>query len=197
MPFTLVSVTPDLVQRAFPHTKRANIAANLPHVLEGLRARGLVDRQMVMMALATIAAETAQFVPIDEGKSRWNTSPGGVPFGLYDAGTVKGADLGNTEPGDGLRFRGRGFVQLTGRWNYAETAKLVDRDLVAEPELANHPAVAGQILAAFLAKRAPKIRAALEAGDLARARRLVNGGSHGLDEFTACWRRLDQLLPKD
>jgi putative chitinase len=45
-------------------------------------------------------------------------------------------DLGNTEPGDGLRFKGRGFVQITGRKNYTNFGKILGIDLVDYPELA-------------------------------------------------------------
>ena len=66
---------------------------------------------MILMALATICAETGSFLPISEGQSHFNTSPGGHPFDLYDSR----ADLGNLGPPDGERFKGRGFIQLTGR----------------------------------------------------------------------------------
>jgi len=66
------------------------------------------------MALATIRAETESFHPINEGLSKFNTSPGGHPFDLYDHRT----DLGNQGKGDGAKYRGRGYVKLTGRFNY-------------------------------------------------------------------------------
>ncbi len=44
--------------------------------------------------------------------------------------------LGNTHPGDGYKFRGRGYVQITGRWNYKNMGKLIGVDLLAKPELA-------------------------------------------------------------
>lgn len=46
------------------------------------------------------------------------------------------ADLGNNQPGDGLRFKGRGFVQLTGRRNYAKFSQILGVDLVGNPDLA-------------------------------------------------------------
>lgn len=45
-------------------------------------------------------------------------------------------DLGNTRPGDGLRFKGRGFVQLTGRRNYTKFSQILGIDLVGNPDLA-------------------------------------------------------------
>lgn len=54
--------------------------------------------------------------------------------------------LGNTEPGDGVRYCGRGYVQITGRKNYARAASEIGVDLVANPDLALQPVVAAQIL---------------------------------------------------
>lgn len=56
------------------------------------------------------------------------------------------ADLGNTQPGDGYRFRGRGYCQLTGRGNYKRMGDALTLDLVADPDKANQPDVAYQII---------------------------------------------------
>jgi len=56
------------------------------------------------------------------------------------------ADLGNNQPGDGKRYMGRGFVQLTGRRNYADWSKRTGLDLIAKPDLVVRPAVAARIL---------------------------------------------------
>jgi putative chitinase len=57
-------------------------------------------------------------------------------------------DLGNTVPGDGKRFMGRGFVQLTGRANYRKAQILFGRDLIGEPDLALEPELAAAIMVA-------------------------------------------------
>lgn len=189
-------VTPAMVKQMFPAgTRLANITANLPFVLAGLRARQLGDRAMVLMSLATIRAETEGFVPIDEGKSKFNTSPGGKPFNLYDAGTEKGADLGNTVPGDGPRFKGRGYIQLTGRDNYRRVGLQIGLKLIDNPEAANDPTTAGLILAQFLANKSAAIRTALANDDLLKARKLVNGGHHGFDRFKDTFDKGMNILP--
>jgi len=138
---------------------------------------------MVLMALATIRAEAECFEPIPEMPSRFNTSPDGHPFDLYD----HRHDLGNQGPPDGASFRGRGFIQLTGRANYTRYAHRSGFDLVNCPELACRLEVAAQLLALFLLDKEAPIRHALANNDLTAARRLVNGGSNGLDRFSACY----------
>ena len=188
-------VQPANVFPMFPATPHGNIVTNLPFVEAGLRRFALDDRAMLLMALGTIRAETAGFVPISEGQSQFNTPPGGPPFALYDPGTSIGKTLGNTQPGDGARFKGRGYVQLTGRSNYTRIGAQIGVDLAGNPDLANDGATAGIILAQFLKNSEAKVRAALAANDLKTARRLVNGGSHGLDDFTDAYNTGLQSLP--
>jgi peptidoglycan L-alanyl-D-glutamate endopeptidase CwlK len=189
---TPLAVTPALIKPMFPATPSGNIAVNLPHVLAALTAAGLTDTSMLLMALATIRTEVECFLPIAEAPSPFNTSPGGHPFDLYD----HRAALGNQGPPDGSAFRGRGFVQLTGRANYTRYAHQLSLDLVAQPALACEPAVAARLLAQFLANQQSPIRHALAANNLAAARRLVNGGTHGLDHFTAAYRTGETTFAK-
>jgi len=117
----LPPITVDIVTRMFPSTPLPPIAANLPLVLAALQAASLTSAPIVLAAIATIRAEAEGFVPIDEYISRYNTSPGGQPFDLYD----NRHDLGNHGPPDGAAFKGRGFVQLTGRSNYTRFGTLL------------------------------------------------------------------------
>ena len=179
------------VRQLFPATKPANVDRYLPYVSAALQAVGLTDRAMVCAALGTIRAESEGFVPIAEMPSSFNTRPGLGAFSAYEGRR----DLGNTQRGDGPRFKGRGFVQLTGRANYATYGQRLGIDLVAAPDLANAPEVAALLLAHFLADKAVRMRAALAAGDLAAARKLVNGGRHGLDRFSDVFARAARVWP--
>jgi hypothetical protein len=78
------NITIAIVAKMFPATRLDNIKANLPHVLSSLEKAELTAEPIVLTALATIRAETESFEPIDEFVSRFNTSPGGTPFHLYD-----------------------------------------------------------------------------------------------------------------
>jgi predicted chitinase len=160
-----------------------SIRTYLPLILQALRDTQLNDTDMLMMALATVRAEASGFKPIDEGISRYNTSPTGTKgrhaFDLYDLRD----DIGNEQDGDGALYKGRGFVQLTGKSNYISIGAKVGVNLLNNPDLANDPMIAAKVLAHFLKTHEVGIRAALRDNNLALARRKVNGGSHGLREF--------------
>jgi putative chitinase len=186
----VAEITASLVSKLFPSAPLADIETNLPRVLAALEEANLAYIPMVMVALGTIRAETEGFVPIDEFKSRFNTSPSGAPFDLYD----NRKDLGNRGPTDGRDFKGRGFVQLTGRANYAKIGYRIGADLLSHPELANQPDIAAKILAAFIADKEAQIREAISDNDLRAARKLVNGGSHGLAPFSEVYNLGLRLL---
>ena len=193
LPSVVPAVSVQVVSQMFPFTAVGNIKANLPFVLQALEVRGLSDRSMVLMALATIRAEAEPFLPLEEGISKFNTSPNGHSFDLYD----NRKDLGNTGPPDGELYKGRGFVQLTGRDNYRRFGPQLSTpaDLEAHPTLAAAASIASELLALFIGDREPQIKDALMHDNLMAARRLVNGGSHGLERFTDAFRRGEALLP--
>jgi hypothetical protein len=133
-------------------------------------------------ALATAYHETAHTMqPIKEyGGSKYY-------FRMYDPAGDRpkvAKDLGNTQPGDGVKYAGRGYVQLTGRRNYQKAAAKVGVDLVNDPDLAMRADVAAKILVAgmsegwFTAKTCSGCMPANAPGDAAcftKARTIING----------------------
>ena len=92
---------------------------------------------------------------------------------------------GDTGSGDGFRFRGRGWLQLTGRSNYRKFGARIGIDLEVDPERAAEPATAWLIAASYLASRSRAGRTALEwadADNVEMVTRIVNGGTIGLEE---------------
>lgn len=90
--------------------------------------------------LATAFHETAQTMqPITERGAR-------AYFDKYEPGTAIGRRLGNTRAGDGYLFRGRGYVQITGRTNYAKAGAALGIDLIANPDAALRQPIATRIM---------------------------------------------------
>lgn len=92
-------------------------------------------------------------------------------------------DLGNTQPGDGMKFKGRGLIQITGRNNYHECGKALGVDLITNPELLETNDLACRSAAWFWASRG--LNDLADKGDYIRICRRINGGLNGLKERQA------------
>lgn len=90
------------------------------------------------------------------------------------------ADLGNDQPGDGPRYKGRGLLQLTGRANYRELGAILGVGLEQDPELAAEPVLSLKIACEYWKRR--KINAACDRDDIVEVTKLVNGGTNGLED---------------
>lgn len=145
----------------------------------------LTDVRHQAYVLATIKHETGHtFLPVLE-QSNGNAYEGR-------------ADLGNTIPGDGARFKGRGYIQLTGRANYARFSGMLTLPLLENPELACEPFVSyriasvGMRLGLFTGKR---LEHYLNEGmtDFVDARRVINGLDRAR-EIAAYAEQFDAIL---
>jgi putative chitinase len=87
--------------------------------------------------------------------------------------------LGNTQPGDGYRYRGRGFMQITGRANYREMGIRIGVNLEENPDLAAEPLYALMTAAAFWDNR--DLNKLADRNDLEGITKRINGGTNGLD----------------
>ena len=112
----------------------------------------------------------------------------------YEPPTTLAEKLGNTEPGDGRRFKGRGPIQITGRSNYKRFGDLLGLDLVAEPARAAVPDVAFRIAGLFWLKKGLNDLADLATPEAFREiTRRINGGFNGLadrERFYAVARKV-------
>ena len=116
--------------------------------------------------------------------SRFPTLASAQPFARNPAKLaekVYGGRMGNDEPGAGARYIGRGLLQVTGRDNYRAVGKALGLDLLKYPDLLAEPRVALLASIAWWEARIPDA----VMGDIKRVTKLVNGGTHGLDDRTA------------
>lgn len=76
-----------------------------------------------------------------------------LPELLYGYDTPKGKGLGNTQPGDGGKYIGRGYIQLTGRANYARYGNMIGKDLLGNPSLLSDPTIAAEVSVKYMLDR--------------------------------------------
>jgi predicted chitinase len=167
-------VTVDLLASVFPARARANIERGAPFLQAALQEFQVADPRFAAAIIATIAVETPNFEAYEEPESQ---------AARYDG------RLGNTQPGDGVRFRGRGYLGLTGRANYALMSQRLGLGtrLLEFPEDAKSPEVAARVLVAWLVDRQDRMMPGLASGDLAPVRRIVSGGTRDLERFKAAY----------
>jgi putative chitinase len=101
-------------------------------------------------------------------------------------------DLGNTQPGDGIRFKGRGLIQITGRTNYAACGVALELDLIARPELLEDPENACRSAGWFW--KTHRLNELADAGDQVRVTKRINGGTNGLADRMALFEKAQEVL---
>lgn len=156
-------------------------------ILDECRSTGLLRNQAAYV-LATAHHET--------GRYKWLKEVWGPTAAQKRYEGRK--DLGNTVKGDGKKFMGRGFVQITGRRNYMDWSKRLGLDLIKEPQLAEQPAIAARIivegmkLGTFTGKKLADY-ITLQRSDFVQARKIVNGMDKA-DLIAGYAREFDKLL---
>ena len=164
-----------------PH---ANVERYWPGLQSACVENGLVDRPSIIAVIATVGTEVASFEPINE----YGTTA------YFTAHYENRKDLGNTQPGDGARYHGRGFIQVTGRTNYRFYGQQLGVPLEADPLLALDPTVAARILGLYFARH--DIAAKAKAGDWKAVREAVNGGLNGWGRFESLVTRLEDATQR-
>ncbi len=109
-----------------------------------------------------------------------------------DVNRTKTGALGNTQPGDGWRFRGRGIKQLTGRNNYAAFGKTVGMTAEQAADYVATPKGAFESACWFWSTR--KLNAVADADDIVRMTKIINGGDIGLEDRRFRYNRAKSIL---
>lgn len=142
-----------------------------------LTQEGINTPLTLLGALATARTEVGKgFKPIEE----------------YASGSAyEGrSDLGNVVKGDGIKYKGRGYIQITGRKNYTHCLDRTGIDFVCNPSLALDVNNAARILAIYFKDYG--VNTACESQDWVKVRKLVNNGTNGLDTFLSVVRQYQQ-----
>ena len=102
------------------------------------------------------------------------------------------SQLGNNQPGDGWRFRGRGAKQTTGRANYGDVKAVTGIDVISNPDLLADPDTGMRAACIFWQKK--NCNKFADQDDILGLTKAVNGGTNGLPERKAALQRAKQIL---
>jgi len=147
-----------------------NAAEREQALIKAAKDAGITDKTELAQFMAQWAHESGNFKYMQE---IWGPTPAQRRY-------EGRRDLGNTQQGDGYRYRGRGFSQLTGRANYRTIGRRLGIDLENNPDLASQPDIAAKIAIEYWKTRVkPKVS---NFEDTRRVTYLVNGGYNGLND---------------
>jgi len=149
-------------------------------LVSALYEGGYHGRNALAALLANVIYETSNLRVFEESKA--------TAAKLYE-GRV---NLGNTSPGDGERYRGRGYLMIVGRFNYERYGRLVGVNLVDDPDRTLDPSISAKIAVNIFQDLVPPD--SLDSGyvNLSAIRKRVNGGMNGVAEVTRLYRSLLQ-----
>ena len=195
----------------FPRGVRAHLDA-MAGQGDDLLARHAITGPRLEFFLAQIGHESAGLTALEENlrysaarlcavwPSRFTGPEEAAPFAGQPerlANRVYGGRMGNggETSGDGWAFRGRGYIQLTGRAAYRETGRRAGIDLEAAPDLAAAPDHALAVACGFWSWRG--LNRFCDRDDLVALTRRINGGSHGLADRRAWLEKVRRVLGQD
>ena len=134
-----------------------------------------IQGQELVAFMSQAAHETLDFKSLKE-------FGGKLDFKKYDPRFAprKAKELGNTKPGDGAKYKGRGYMQITGKWNYEQAGKALGLDLVNKPELLEKPEYAAKAAVWYWKTRvASKVNSFKDTKDVTKQ---INPGMKHLDK---------------
>ena len=181
-------LTAEQLQSIMPAVPAKRRDALLPFLQAAVTEFAIESPARLAAFLAQLAHESGQFRFMEE---IWGPT---AAQRRYEPVSTLATTLGNSEVGDGKRFKGRGPIQITGRANYRRFGDLLGTDLVADPARAALPELAFRIAGLFWSKKGLNELADRATPDAFREiTRRINGGFNGLEdrqEFYAVARRV-------
>jgi predicted chitinase len=177
------------LQRIMPTLAPARRQLYLPHLNDAMQRYG-VD---TLLRTAAFVAQLAH----ESGELRWMEELWGPTAAQrrYEPPSDLARRLGNTQPGDGARFKGRGPIQITGRYNYRKFGALLGTDLIADPALAATPEWA--FATAGLYWESNGLNELADARQFVTITRRINGGTNGLADRQMYYERAQAVLGAD
>lgn len=162
------------LRQIMPNLASAKLPLYLPALNQAMQSYGVNTMLRTAAFIAQLAHESGEF--------RWMEELWGPTDAQrrYEPPNALAAKLGNTEAGDGKRFKGRGPIQITGRFNYAKYGSLLGLDLVANPALAVTPDVA--FATAGLYWNSNGLNELADTEQFTAITRRINGGTNGLPD---------------
>ena len=160
------------LRQIMPNLAAAKLALYLAPLNAAMQAYGVNTMLRTAAFIAQLAHESGEF--------RWMEEIWGPTDAQrrYEPPNALAAKLGNTQAGDGKRFKGRGPIQITGRFNYAKYGGLLSIDLIADPARAATPEVA--FATAGLFWKTNGLNQLADAQQFVTITRRINGGTNGL-----------------
>ncbi len=141
---------------------------------DAMRKYGIDNLPRAAAFIAQLAHESGEFRFMEE---LWGPT---AAQSRYEPASDLAKRLGNTQAGDGKRFRGRGPIQITGRFNYKKYGDLLEIDLVAEPDRAATPEIGFSTAGLFWERNG--LNALADAGNFEAITQRINGGQNGAAE---------------
>ena len=164
-------LTLDHLTQIMRHASHARLAQYLPALNAVMDRFSIVTVGRASAFVAQLAHESGEFQFMEE---LWGPT---AAQKRYEPVSDLARRLGNTQAGDGKRFKGRGPIQVTGRANYQRYGALIGKDLVATPQLAATPEVGFATAALFWQKNG--LNQLADAGDFKGITQRINGGQNG------------------
>lgn len=179
-------ITLDDLKAICPRTSTGRLALFVDPLDDAMIEYEINRLPRIAAFLAQIAHESGAFIYV---KELWGPT---ADQRDYEPPATKAAVLGNTEKGDGFKFRGRGLIQTTGRANYRETGKALGLPLEDQPQLLEEPANACRSAAYYWKSRG--LNELADVGDFKLITRKINGGYNGLADRIAYFERATEVL---